>query len=66
MLPYNIWYNIFVGTGVLDCPFGSKCYFMPTRVAEDVDPYGKKTSSHTSHAVILGRGIFYIIPINIK
>ena len=38
-LPYNVRYNIFVGTGVLDCPFGRKCYFMPIRVAEDVDPY---------------------------
>ena len=28
-----------VGTGVPDCPFGRKCYFMTARVAEDVDPY---------------------------
>ena len=28
-----------VGTGVPDCPFGCKCYFMTTRVAEDVDSY---------------------------
>ncbi len=28
MLPYNVRYNIFVGTGVPDCPFRYKCYFM--------------------------------------
>ena len=38
-LPYNVRYNIFVGTGVPDCPFGRKCYFMTARDAEDVVPY---------------------------
>ena len=34
---YSVIY--FVGTGVPDCPFRYKCYFMTERVAEDVDPY---------------------------
>ena len=41
--PYNVRYNIFVGTGVPDCPFGRKCYFMTAREGEPL-PYGKEIS----------------------
>ena len=40
--PYGKMALFIVGTGVLDCPFGRKCYIIPIRVAEDVDLYNAR------------------------
>ena len=36
VVPYNVRYNVFVGTGVLDGPFLRKSYFVTVKGVEDV------------------------------
>ena len=57
-------HHTFVGTGVPDCPFGRKCYFVTVRGVEDVDPYkmreAKRLPYNVSYSRSVGEGSNYV------